>query len=83
MSKKLGFSFYSLVSRIVKFVVDWKLCMAVDRDARQVIPDDLINCKKKGEKWSISNRTLSNVPQVDKNHHKDTDWMNGGCFHAQ
>lgn len=33
----------------VSFGDDRKLRMAVDRDAWQVVPDDLINCKEKGE----------------------------------
>lgn len=43
------FSFYSLVSAAVRVGGDWKLCVAVDGDARQVISDDLVDCKRRGE----------------------------------
>lgn len=32
------------------WVGDWKLCVAVDGDAGQVVPDDLVNCKGEEEK---------------------------------
>lgn len=48
------FSFYSLVSAAVRFGGGWKLCVAVDGDARQVISDDLVDCKKRGERQAVS-----------------------------
>lgn len=47
------FPFISLFPR-VGFGDDGKLRMAVDGDAWQVVPDDLINCKDKGGKRTVS-----------------------------
>lgn len=48
--KKYDSSFYSLVSRVATLCRDWKLRVAVDGDAGQVISDDLVDCKKRGER---------------------------------
>lgn len=47
------------------WVGDWKLCVAVDGDARQVVPDDLVNCKGTEEKiHSVVTRFLMSLMQI-------------------
>lgn len=47
------------------WVGDWKLCVAVDGDARQVVPDDLVNCKGTEEKIQSVVTRYFNEPHVD------------------
>lgn len=47
------------------WVGDWKLCVAVDGDARQVVPDDLVNCKGTEEKiQSVVTRFLMSLTWI-------------------
>lgn len=47
------------------WVGDWKLRVAVDGDARQVVPDDLVNCKGTEEKTqSVVTRLLMSLTWI-------------------
>lgn len=56
--KRRFFLFTPLVPATPGFGGDWKLCVAVDGDAGQVVSDDLVDCKRRGGK----NRSVSNHP---------------------